>query len=161
MKVGILTFPGSQSYGASLQMMGTYMTIQDLGCQVEVINYVNDYMRNRKHISESGSFIRQKLRRIKFIPKIWRFRKFEKKIVLYPHKAIHNSMQLREICKRYDYVICGSDQVWNPLITGSDYSYFFEISVIISHIALLFFSIRIEPNIDLYSNFRYYLRLHD
>lgn len=126
MRVGILTFPGSQSYGASLQMMGLYRTLQDLDCTVEVINYMNPFMKGRKHVPVKTNQLRKIIGRIKGVPKVMRFKEFEKCIMMYPDHQINDHEQLSNICKRYAYVICGSDQVWNPLITGSDYSYFFD-----------------------------------
>ena len=126
MKVGILTFPGSQSYGASLQMLGLYRTLQDLDCTVEVINYMNLFMKGRNHVPVKTNSLRKIIGRIKGLPKVLRFKEFEKRIVMYPNHQINDPEQLSNICRRYDYVICGSDQVWNPLITGSDYSYFFD-----------------------------------
>ena len=50
MKVGILTFPNSPSYGASLQMKALYTALNELGCDAEIINYRNTYMSNKKHV---------------------------------------------------------------------------------------------------------------
>ena len=43
---------------------------------------------------------------------------------LYPRKSICNSQKLKMLENRYDAVICGSDQVWNPRITDGDFSYY-------------------------------------
>lgn len=126
MKVGILTFPGSQSYGASLQMVGLYKTLQDLDCTVEIINYMNPFMKGRKHVPVTTSTLRKIIGHIKGFPKVIRFKEFEKSIMMYPNHQVNDHKQLSHICIRYDYVVCGSDQVWNPLITGSDYSYFLD-----------------------------------
>ena len=39
MKVGIMTFPNSTSYGAVLQMYALYSTLTAAGCKTEVINF--------------------------------------------------------------------------------------------------------------------------
>ena len=54
MKVGILTFPNSPSFGAALQMRGLYQALQMLGCEVEVINYRNTYMSEKRHIRKEN-----------------------------------------------------------------------------------------------------------
>ena len=126
MKVGILTFPGSPSYGASLQMVGMYKTLQELGCSVEVINYMNMFMKKKKHIPGNTSTLRKMIRSFRTMPKVKKFREFEEILSLNPKRQTHDPQELKDICKNYDYVICGSDQVWNPLVTGSDYSYFLD-----------------------------------
>ena len=49
MKIGILTFPNSVSYGACLQMIALQDTVRRLGHEVEIINYHNPYMKADKH----------------------------------------------------------------------------------------------------------------
>ena len=45
MKIGIMTFPNSVSYGATLQMYALYRAVEKLGAEPEIINYQNSYMR--------------------------------------------------------------------------------------------------------------------
>lgn len=122
MKVGILTFPNSPSYGASLQMFALYNTIQNFGYTPEVINYQNNYMNSKQHMEK---------KRIKvFIQNIISyktkrgFKKFEYYMDFFPLKAISDQKQLKNLSKNYDFIIVGSDQVWNPSITNEDLSYF-------------------------------------
>ena len=49
MKVGILTFPNSVSYGACLQMIALQNTVRRMGHEVEIIRYHNPYMKAEKH----------------------------------------------------------------------------------------------------------------
>ena len=44
----------------------------------------------------------------------------------FPDKPLRTSSALRGLSNRYGYVICGSDQVWNPDITGSDAGFFLD-----------------------------------
>ncbi len=133
MKVGILTFPNSTSYGATLQMYALYKKVNDLGHDAEIINYFNAYMKAEKHIRQEKG--RRNLRRaLKHSAKKAlhfrqekAFRRFEKNnMELYPKRAVVDKSRLPEIGKRYGAVICGSDQVWNPNITDSDISYFLD-----------------------------------
>lgn len=125
--VGILTFPNSPSFGASLQMLGMFQALKGLGVTPEVINYINPYMKSQKHISRRrSSLFRELLLAINNLPMKEKFRRFEQRVVLYPHKAINDAGELKALADRYDYMICGSDQVWNPLITGNDKSYYFD-----------------------------------
>lgn len=133
MKVGILTFPNSVSYGASLQMHALYRAIQQMGHDAEVINYHSAYMRAEKHVRRRGAHsaaraaIQRRLRRLMHHRLYAAFRRFEREQNrLYPRRPFSNKAQLKKIGNRYDTVVCGSDQVWNPLITGGDLSYFLD-----------------------------------
>lgn len=125
MKIGILTFPNSISFGAVLQMFALQHRVKMLGHQVEVINYHNRFMKNERHCI-GKSRLRTLARRILHGGQYRRFLKFEKKMGLFPKKAISTPEKLAELSSRYDAVICGSDQVWNPEITGGDMSYFLD-----------------------------------
>lgn len=131
MKVGILTFPNSISYGASLQMCALYRTVGKLGHDAEIINYHNAYMKAEKHLTAHGT--KRSLRsRIRYLAKFIlhrrlekTFRAFEKKnMVIYPSKPIVEKDKLLPLGARYEAVVCGSDQIWNPNIMDSDMSYF-------------------------------------
>lgn len=126
-KIGILTFPNSPSFGASLQMFALYKTLEKMGLDVEVINYINPYMKAQKHISAGAkNMLKNRLAHILNIHGRKEFRGFEKQIKLYPNNAIYSKENLTILGERYDYLICGSDQVWNPYVTGGDMSYFFD-----------------------------------
>ncbi len=130
MKVGIFTFPNSVSYGATLQMYALCRAATRLGHEVEVINYHNAFMKAELHRNSAAeSRIKYSFKRaIKntLHRKLYkRFKTFETNAVkLYPKKSFSNTSLLPGISARYDAIICGSDQVWNPNITGGDLSYF-------------------------------------
>ena len=126
MNIGIFTFPNSTSYGAVLQMYALYHAVEKLGHCPEVINYQNDYMKKQKHTSR-GSWLKRTTGKLLHYRLYNNFQRFEKKQMLrYPRTLISNSSQLEELAERYSAVICGSDQVWNPDITGGDLSYFLD-----------------------------------
>jgi len=131
MKTGILTFPNSISYGAALQMYALYKTVGKMGHDVEVLNYHNEYMKAEKHTGKPTvntslkDGIKNKVRTLMHSRLYSNFNRFEKQhIKLYPEVAFTDKAELEAVGKRYEAVICGSDQVWNPLITDSDMSYF-------------------------------------
>lgn len=131
MKVGILTFPNSVSYGACLQMVALQNTVRRMGHEVEIINYHNPYMKAEKHTEKGRNPLKRALqRRIRLLlhRRLYaRFRRFEKQqVALYPTRAFTDKEQLRTLGQRYDAVICGSDQVWSPYITNTDISYFLD-----------------------------------
>lgn len=124
MNAGIFTFPNSTSYGAALQMYALYHTLETLGHTPEVINYQNTYMKEQKHFSRK-TWLRQTAAKVLHHRAYRNFHAFEKNYMSgYPQKAISDPQYLPALAARYDAVICGSDQVWNPDITGEDLSYF-------------------------------------
>lgn len=132
MKVGLLTFPHSPSYGATLQMYALQQAMESLGHTVEAIHYHNAYMRAEKHtikskkhplISQAKVYGRRILHRRMYR----KFRRFENTYVhLYPTRAFSDKKRLQHYARRYDAVVCGSDQVWNPRITNGDTSFFLD-----------------------------------
>ena len=125
MKIGILTFPNSTSYGAVLQMSALYNYLKKQNCEVEIINYCNLFMQKEQHYKKNKwSVMIKKLLHLKLYEK---FKSYEKnELELFPQKKLESHEELIELSKRYDTVICGSDQVWNPDITGNDLSYFLD-----------------------------------
>lgn len=130
MKIGIMTFPNTTSYGAVLQMYGLYRAVEAVGAEAEIINYQNPYMKARRHTSaiQNRSGMAGKIHllvsNLLHARQLAGFREFEKKMARHPSKTADDASQLRELAKRYDGVICGSDQVWNPYITNTDLNYF-------------------------------------
>ena len=132
MKVGILTFPNSVSYGATLQMVALQQTVSRLGHQVEVINYHNPYMKAEKHTQKSHHnplkfAVQRRLRPVLHRRLYASFRDFERRWAnAYPARPFTDRARLAALGQRYDAVICGSDQVWYPRITNGDLSYFLD-----------------------------------
>lgn len=127
MRIGIVTFPESTSFGATLQMYALYSAVKRLHADAEVLNYQNEYMRKGLHTHASQqSTVKNLCRQALHIRQKLAFRRFEKEMKLYPRRTLHDPATLPEVSRRYDAMICGSDQVWNPDVTGADMSYFLD-----------------------------------
>ena len=133
MKVGIMTFPHSVSYGCTLQMYALQQTVKTLGHEVEVIHYQNEYMREEKHVVKKAGApsmkekLRKMARRLLHCRMYKAFTAFEmKNTELYPLKPFADRHMLELVGQRYNAIVCGSDQVWNPEITGCDLAYFLD-----------------------------------
>lgn len=131
MKIGILTFPNSKSYGAALQMLALCSVCKKLGYDTEIINYHNLWMKQEKHIvsakgKRANTWMKKKLSGFLHLPMIKGFARFENQMKKYPAKPIFEKKELPLIADRYGAVICGSDQVWNPNITNFDKSFFLD-----------------------------------
>lgn len=132
MKIGILTFPNTTSYGCTLQMYALYRAVERLGARAEIIHYQNEFMKARRHTSAGrGQSTLKRALRVKaakalHLRQILVFRSFEGNMTRCPKRELSDSHELKTIAGRYDGVVCGSDQVWNPLITDGDLSYFLD-----------------------------------
>lgn len=120
LKVGILTLHSGINHGTYLQCYALYKTLNNLGYDVEIINYKN-FMN---WIKEYKIFLLTKNIKnlVNNIKKIKKFKKNHKKLelgeLLFTHKGVYK--------KYYNVIVVGSDEVWNfknPLV-GYDALYF-------------------------------------
>lgn len=117
-KVKIITFHPGLNYGAVLQAFALLKTIEKLGFNVQVINY-----RPFKLMKKYYRFF---VRPVNFIARLkqhYNFSKFRTKN-LAQTKKFRNLGQLNKSKIYADYLICGSDQIWNSLVFGEiDFAY--------------------------------------
>ena len=131
MKIGILTFHRSDSYGATLQSYAMLKALEALGCDAEFIDYVNPY-EQQKHKPRSKG-LKRILKNIK-----WKISSRLFRTESHLKRAFGNSSELygNHITGRkyvshedldtieYDILLSASDQIWNPFITnGIDDAY--------------------------------------
>lgn len=129
MRIGILTFHFVYNYGAMLQAYALSNSIRELeGVECEIIDYrpskINSFYRPqifdffKKPIVSMKRAIRKKISHTKY----YEFEKFLTES-LSLSRRIDNDVDFRLILDKYDIVVVGSDQVWNPYITGYDKNY--------------------------------------
>lgn len=127
MKVGILTFPHSPSLGAMLQMGSLYHVIEEMGHEVEIINYVSNKVNHQQKRPVTMKSIA-----IHILSKLFlksarpSFQEFEAGLQMFPERPVSETSDLSVIENRFDRVIVGSDQVWNPVVTGHDLNFYLE-----------------------------------
>ena len=134
MKIGILTFHRAINYGAVLQCYALYTTLQNMGHDVEIIDYRPETIERYRNIFRKKDFYNKPnvLAKIKYIIScitlIWSKKKTNKKFdnFLCNHlkfsPTINNS---HEITNHYDIIFFGSDQIWSPTICeGLDEIYY-------------------------------------
>ena len=131
MKAGIVTFHGANNYGAVLQAYALTQWLGQNGVDAEIINY------------QSGVFDKYRLFRtwkykkepymlgvdfVKYSEKKKRnqnFDAFRRRFLPISEKVYRKESDFEGIADQYDYFICGSDQIWNPVLTkGIDPVYF-------------------------------------
>lgn len=127
MRVGILTFHDALNYGAVLQCYALQNTLMNLGYEVEVIDYKNDFINkfyspfyiekfNLKKIAYMFYAFNSKVKRNKI------FKNFRTQY-LKLSKTKYNKDNIEDADKIYDVIIVGSDQVWNLEQTDGDLNY--------------------------------------
>lgn len=152
MKVGILTFHYALNYGAVLQAYALKTALIKMGHDVHVVNFRPEKMRtswnfeaycNQKKNGVSSSkkyngikqLLLYLLRKVKYIRfRLFEYDKLKRKYDLFnkfvndylcsDNTVIEDVNGLLEL-KKYDAIVYGSDQIWNPKITrGFETAYF-------------------------------------
>lgn len=130
MRIGILTFHYAHNYGAMLQAYALSHFLNQHGFDAEIIDYRLHYIyRNHerynilgyyKWLHETNTFFISILKTLKSYHKhrnkSLQWYRFEDFLNLRLRKSnrIYNVQEI----KCYDYIICGSDQIWNTQLTG-------------------------------------------
>lgn len=123
MKIGILTFQYAINYGAVMQMHSLYSTLECLGHDVSIINYIpNNYKRNGLHdiLNNIGiknhNLITSIKRGIDFLFNNTSLCCEFDRFVLKNHNVTKQvgSENIKNLLSEFDEIIVGSDQVWNP-----------------------------------------------
>lgn len=128
MKIGIITFHRADNYGAVLQAYALQKALIKKGFQVEIVDYVSDYLKNPfgKANWKTKGFIAQLLTlfgEISRMPRRKAFDDFRKLLVLTEPVT---KKELPGIEKDFDLFVAGSDQVWNYKITNQDGTYLLD-----------------------------------
>lgn len=128
MNVGIITFHNAINYGAVLQTYALQTSLQNLNCDVHVINYINnkivgknekpslrDYRNPLKYLNDSYMYGIYQAKRKQIV-------RFSDRYI--KKTSIVEKNNIQKIAEKFDVVFTGSDQVWNDKITGSDDTYY-------------------------------------
>lgn len=138
-KVGILTRRAGFNHGSSLQAFAMATFISDAGYDCKVINYDEYSGHPRWKIRPFIENIQWAL--YKFFPEILRFgkydylsirnsqykrfNKFEKDYIPLTEKKYRNNRELVSVSAKFDAIVCGSDQIWCPLLYDPVYLFNF------------------------------------
>lgn len=114
MKVALLTYFASSSYGATLQTYSTIKMLLELNQEVFLVNYIipEPYRPLYKNLLLGLKFLR--FRRFR--------RKYYNKYLTSPYK---NLIELQNNAPKADIYMIGSDQTWNPDISRDKAKGFF------------------------------------
>lgn len=123
-RIGVITFLHNDNYGSSLQAYALQRVIREAGHECEHIDYQPDRMEKVRNLLSSGNNPKLVLEGIrkrevraeqagareknKAIPAFYRRR-------MQLSEPCRNEKELRKTSGNYDILVCGSDQVWNPV----------------------------------------------
>ncbi len=117
MKVALFTIWHDKNFGAELQAYATIQTLQEMGHTVKLVDYrLNDqpFLFSRQGISSALEKVSPQNRM------------FERFWAIMPQSRHYSNLnQLMADPPVADYYLVGSDQVWNPKITGDKIKAFF------------------------------------
>lgn len=118
-RIGILTWHYYNNFGSVLQAYALQTIIQSLGYKCDIINYrvrdnvldrVKDYVK-----LAAAPYLRGRLNNNTIEFALFRKNHLNETI------EVNNRKTIEMICKRYDTIICGSDQIWAPNVFNSVY----------------------------------------
>ena len=122
-KIGIITIHTDFNYGAVLQAVATQKFFEINGYDSEIIDYENKVISQQSKIcyKQGGkikgyfiSFVRNTL-----FGRYHYYKKAVENLDLYRKKSKEKYNSLEELeMSPYDILVAGSDQIWNPLISG-------------------------------------------
>lgn len=130
-KTAVITFHRALNYGAILQAYALKRTLEKLGCDAAIIDYRCPHIesvyrpfdtRHCKNLSSKG---KKCLKSVGLARKRRRFDRFAHDY-LNLTRPCKSREDLQKAVQGYDAVITGSDQVFNPDVTGCDRSYFLD-----------------------------------
>ncbi len=124
MKIGILTHTLSTNYGGLLQNYALQIVLKELGHNPETLNHIEPVPCKIKILSVCSRFLRKILKGEKISIRSWPTKKEQAIIAQNTSRFVNSYIQKTDafninkmnadLKRKYDAVIVGSDQVWNP-----------------------------------------------
>lgn len=162
MKIGTITYHYSLNYGAALQCyaLKEYLSKDN---EVHVINYEDDNQFRNASMYNHGTGIKRIVYNTLFLPfhSVRMRKKIRYEIFANKHfsltERVENADELKTLIERdkYDCVIVGSDQVWNPNIKDFTVSYFLPFSTNAAKVA--YAASFGDANLDELENYQTYI----
>ncbi|MDR1747437.1 MAG: polysaccharide pyruvyl transferase family protein, partial [Spirochaetaceae bacterium] len=124
-KVAITTWWHYHNYGSSLQVVALYNVIKYFGFDVDVINYIPSIKKRSlpkliKSITLKRIIARFKEKRIIDIVRDEKFDSFIENQLTFTANCT-TECDFENLNEQYDIFICGSDQIWTPIVFDPRY----------------------------------------
>ena len=130
-KTAIITFHNSYNCGSMLQALALQEKLKEItGTEVSIIDFSNEGQQELYSIFSKPTSLRKIIKNCLCVPVYKRlvkqkadYERFMKHFQL-TDKHYSNTEELSELDGKYDYYVCGSDQVWNIRCPDADDAYF-------------------------------------
>lgn len=132
MKVVIITFHNAFNYGATLQCAALAEKLRDRGFEVSVIDYLPEYVENKKSIFRYLKDVKKAKNKLKALGKGVAYVRYANEVRRRNNAFDRFVQKHMSLTRKYsdvkelvsnppsaDTYICGSDQVWNRAITDN------------------------------------------
>jgi len=121
MRIALMTWHNTQNYGTAFQAYALCRLIENVGCNVELVNYKRLGNSPLRQMSLSkllngychAVFCREKVKNNRYKFNFNTFEPFWKNHFEYTNEC-KNNQDFRELNRHFDGFVCGSDQIWGP-----------------------------------------------
>jgi len=139
MKIGTLTVHNGYNFGASLQAYALVKALRKIGAEANLLDYRNEKIENFQNRQKKygWSSVGQLIRNLRILTRKMvdggatkrtqkKYLDFHKEVLDTECGTLLNAASFSYVNQIYDGFICGSDQIWNERITGSDLIFFLD-----------------------------------
>ena len=130
-KYATITTHAALNYGAVLQAYALSRYLNDTGRTCQVLNYVPDHVRRDYSLigvphtpTEAIRFAYRLMHYSARKTRMKKFQAFRQEFLPLSGEELRTHQGLIQAVSDYDTVVCGSDQIWNPVLHGFDEGYF-------------------------------------
>lgn len=133
MKIDIITFHNTSNFGATLQCTALFNYLKKQRHEVQVINYLPVYVTDKKsaakelrNVARSKNKVKAAVKGIAYLSKAKEIKERDRRF----EEFINSNLSISETYSTYEDIksnppeanlyICGSDQIWNPALTGGE-----------------------------------------
>lgn len=128
--IGILTFHKALNFGAVMQCYSLQEAIGELGYSTQIIDYSSDALNQSNSLRIASAQINPKgiiAYVLKYPNRAIQYAKYRAFVEANLSQSIAVEREsLGTLCQYYSRVVVGSDQVWNPKLTGYDAAYLLD-----------------------------------
>ena len=127
-KIALLTIHNTVNYGSALQTFALYKSIEELGYDIELLDYRCQEIENKEFLKISIKDIRSIYRYLKYGRGMKKKKaSFQSFVDSYARKSEkYDITNVTNANEKYDVFVTGSDIVWGLNVTGGDYTYFLD-----------------------------------
>lgn len=120
MKIGIITFHSAHNYGAMLQTYALKLVCEKMGHKAVVIDYNPAYIQNQyKYFKITGNMKGDLCKALNLYGNVLKDKRFKE------FKNRYFDLTSIDSTEEFDALLYGSDQIWNPNISGDFDPFFF------------------------------------